>query len=236
MKFAVGPMQKSFFERHGYIGFEEMLQPSKLDELIKETQKVLLMRSAARSLEDLSSLAPERLFAYGRDLWRDSSMIKQRLGAKSQAAFAAELFSTKSLRLGFDQLFIAPARPSQEEPKKGSWQAFMNEPRSLSEWCSFTAPAGAVIFCLGKIDGSESAPLPEPWPQAKGDALFISKSLYLDLPALMQPGRFDYLMLCYTQPICLYTPNSFDPNDSLMKKMGYSSGDKLNSLYHPFLL
>ncbi len=79
MRFTLASDHHDFFTSHGYIGFDTLFSPERIDEL-----ENLVTKNT-------------------RDLWRTSDIAKTIVFEKKCAEIAAELTRNKVIRIGFDQ-------------------------------------------------------------------------------------------------------------------------------------
>lgn len=98
----VTTQQINHFAQFGWIEFEGFLSPENCAEFSHQIEQVLAKRLNAPS-DRLSRFSNDRLYAVGRDCWRDSSLLKQLLCSQRLAHTASQLSNKPSLQLACDQ-------------------------------------------------------------------------------------------------------------------------------------
>lgn len=84
MKILVDNLHREYFNENGFIEFEELIKPERLDALKKE----------------IATLQPLQSY----DLWRQSVSYQKSLKLSQMAMIASELVEQKPIRIGFDWL------------------------------------------------------------------------------------------------------------------------------------
>ena len=102
MRFALTAELRHFFDKHRWIEFEGLFSSEELSHLRKEADHALSHR-----LESQNGTP----FFLGRDIWRQSPLIRKILFRQNISELASVLFGTKPLRIAYDQYFPAAYDP-----------------------------------------------------------------------------------------------------------------------------
>jgi hypothetical protein len=228
MKFAASSEHRDFFRKNQLIEFEDVINEKQLAALHSAIDAVCAARlSITTKLVDQKT--PIELFLNGRDLWRASDAIKSTVASKKLAEVASELFEIKPLRLGYDQLIVAPNAYS--EP-------LFSQPQTLEEISSIQGVLGGVMLCLrGKELANEetiSTFTNDLFSNKAGSGIFFRANTNIDFSQLVNHLGQRYLLIVYTHAVSVYI-HSNDPNASFLKQFGYNFGDKLTDKLHPIV-
>ena len=93
MGFGLIKEHHSFFHKHRFIEFEDLLPSKKIDRLKELT---------------LASIPPQKWIEKGHDLWRQNKEIEPITLHRGLAEIASNLCKKKPLRIAYDQLIRAP--------------------------------------------------------------------------------------------------------------------------------
>lgn len=229
MKYIVDNKHREFFATNGWIEFEELLPQDKVD----ETQRAIRTAISSRTGIDqarLEKLPTEDLLLKGHDVWRDSLAAKNIVCHRTFAEIASELAEVKPLRLAYDQVLMC----GQGAPKS------FNKVATLEEISSMQGLVCGLLIALQRPageQGDETQPISKlmPLPSSEGYGLFIAPKAPIEFPALFKREGECYLLIVYSRVISRYVHTEADPHTHLLKKMGYSYGDKLVDQHHPVL-
>ncbi|MEX1012983.1 MAG: hypothetical protein WDZ27_04740 [Waddliaceae bacterium] len=204
MKFAIAPEHRRYFEQHGAIELEGLLAPEKLEALRVET----------------AAIDPVN----GRDLWRKNQKIRSIVTSRAFGEIIWQFCDFRPVLLGFDQLFGSSTN--------SEYQAFIQNPHSLDDFCHFQGVKASLILCLrgensldATFDGLPSNP----------GAGVVYHSEYPIPFHLMKEGR--YLMIVYTHDKTVVKRNSEDfLSTASFSDVGYNNGDRMNHKINPILV
>lgn len=219
MNFAVIGKHRDFFRKQGWIEFEELLSAAQLERLNIEIESVLARRLHLPP-PVIPKTAPEKLYANGRDLWRDSPLLKRHFLDKSLAEIASELIEQKPLRFGYDQLLPTAVL---------SYANIFSH--TIQEISCIQHLLCAALLCLSPAEGQVIASL----PQKPGNAVFFAPHSPLPLDQLQALSGGLYLLLTYTTPNAVYCMEKRDPHLHHFKTLGYSYGDRLKDTLNPLV-
>ena len=233
MKYTTDKDQRDFFQKEGKLELAGLLSPTQVEGVNKAIDEALAGRLGVPP-EKWYSLPANELFMRGRDLWRDSPVLKKFVSQPRFTEIAADLMRKKPLRLGFDQLF-----PSMRQRIGGEgepYSAFMEQTTTLENMSSLRGIIGGLVVCLSSPSSTVvDRETNDPFPFEAGNVLFLSPQALISLKHIQQhPGQRYYLIL-YTQEIAHYQPQSLDPHAHGLKQLGYSYEEKLSDVIHPII-
>ncbi len=210
MLFAAAPEHRKFFNKNGYIVFEDVLPIAQIDEL-KQKLDALLAKKQHCSLQALPKQKTQELFLHGRDMWREDPLIKKISLSRSFGEVASDLFFTKPLRIGYDQYFHPGLEPIVIS-------------QNLHDACSLQKVVGGLYVQLSDIEQDPLLPL------KKGSVLFVSAKLQVNIEV-----RSPLLQIVYCMDKTRYFPQAQDPHANFLKKLGYQSGELILNTTHPIV-
>jgi hypothetical protein len=228
MKFAASSEHRDFFRKNQVIEFEDVISEKQLAALHSAIDAVCAARLSitTRLVEEKT---PTELFRIGRDLWRASDAIKSTVVSKKLAEIASELLEIKPLRMGYDQLIVAPN--AYAEP-------LFSQPQTLEEISSIQGILGGVMLCLKGRGLTEEETIPtftnDLFSNKAGSGVFFRADTIIDFNQLTNHLGQRYLLVVYTHAVSVYIHSS-DPNAHFLKQFGYNFGDKLNDKLHPIV-
>lgn len=236
MKFAIANDHRKFFQKNGWIEFNDFVSPDQMIVMNEEIDRVLADRLEV-SPEKLKTVPSEQLFLKGHDLWRESPKLSKCTLLPRFAEIATELIEKKPLRLGYDQLF--PPLDSINNFQPSLYSAFLNQEAPLESICCLTGLACGLIFALGESSSVEEDKVKEEanavFPRTKGHAVFFLPSLTIRWDAIpLEPGQRYYLIV-YTYQLSRYSLQPADPHTHWLKQLGYVFNDKLKDRLHPIV-
>jgi hypothetical protein len=218
MKFALAKEHHDFFDKEGYIEFEELISPANLEKIEKAVRQLVGTR-INQFPERLSHESPIRLYTNGRDLWRSHPEIKKQCANRNFASIAAGLVREKSLRLALDQWI----------PPGFDWK----NASTLEDLVPIQGVvAGAFIALNSGITNDE----PSIFPSNAGHVLFVKPGTPLPLNGLSAQRNQSFLLVVYGSPKSVYIHKESDPLTHYLKEHGYVYGDRLSDHLHPILL
>jgi hypothetical protein len=241
MKFTTSKEHRDFFQKNGWIEFEDLVLPDQLS-LVNETiQEALRQRLHLSSVHSLQKASPEKLFAHGRDLWRDNSFLQKWISQTQFGEIAAELMMKKPLRLGYDQ-FLPQSQEKSLSPQKETlspiYSTFLQKNLSLQEVSCLSEVACAVVVALNSSENlQKEANSNDAFPHKKGNIVFLQPSSSIDWSALPKyHEEQDLYMFVYTFSYSNYLLQPQDPHTHQLKRLGYIFNDKLSNKLHPIIL
>ena len=222
MKFAIAKEHKDYFDKKGWIEFEDLLSDEQFLLLKDAIREVLSERTKKPYAKIIYS--SETLFKQGRDLWRSHENVSKIAEARRMAETAAELFEKKALRLGFDQFFPS-ANPS-------SWPLFEQVCPIDSISCIKEIVGGFIIALENQTDENLAENM---FPKKAGNILFFKGNVPIDWKFLCHQSKQPFYLVAYTLPTARYYLEMADPNTHDLKKLGYIFNDKLKDNLHPLV-
>ena len=209
MRTLITAQQITFFRQNGYIEFEMNID---LPSLFSEIESVLKARG------NTGRTTPEELIRMGRDLWRDSPLLKTLLLRKFSSL--AQSLVDKPLRVGLDQWI----------PEQYAWK---NAAPFKDLFCIQGLALGAILS-FKEIELPKPAALGLlPFPKVPGSVLFLKPELLLNL---QEPLGADRYFAAYAFQNAVYISNLKDPSVHGLKDLGYAFGDVLQNYSHPILM
>lgn len=221
MRFALTADHRTFFQKHHFIAFEDLLSTEQTAVLKNHTDKAIAarLRIPVSKIADRSS---SELFLTGYDLWREDDTVKKIAHKHELARLGSELFQIVPLRCAFDQ-YIATV--------KGSTPPF-TQPLSLQDTSCLSPLAGALILTLEDL----AQPLPSfPLPIRAGHGLYVSAHFPLPWPEVYAIPGVRLLVIAFSQEKTFFRADTRDPHAAALKKLGYVYNDMLRDSLHPLL-
>jgi hypothetical protein len=232
MKFALDTNHLEFFEKNQFIEFNALLTENEIKETQVHVEEAL--RKSVRTHKINGPLSADNQFMTGHDLWRQDLFIRKLATKKQWAELASQLVQTKTLRLGYDQLFpgISPASFSKSDSLYTHLTANNN---SLVEISSIQEAACGLILCIKNPSMNSSTDPRISFPTTEGNGLFIHPHKAIQFNELMQSPEALYLLIAYVRDPAVYILNEKDPHMHFLKQLGYTFGDKLRDKTHPIV-
>ncbi len=221
MKISVLNQHQAFFQQNGFIEFEEVLSIEAIDILTQEIDNLLAKRLEIPTFKLIKKTSYD-LYRNGRDLFRDSALIKSYSLKRNFAEIAKTLSCTNSLRLAYDQAIYS---------NKVSDNPLM-EMASLEEISSFQGILLGLIIRLSDQEDNEGLAF---LPSKKGNVTFFKANTPIPLKYIFDQKE-KFFMIVYSKVKSIYKLNEDDPNKNYLKKFGYVFGDLLRDKYHPILI
>lgn len=219
MKFALAKEHHDFFDKHGFIEFEDLISPASAQRLAKAVRRQLGQR-IGQLPENLSFVPVMQLFEHGRDLWRVNPEIKKQVLNQNLAGIASQLVRQRSLRLGLDQ-WIPPGM----DIKNNS---------SIEQLIPIQGVLAAAFIALETTHPvDETKPF---FPTTAGNALFVNPSAELPFEELSSQHKQSLLLVIYSSKNSVYIYNKSDPLTHYLKEAHYVYGDRLSDSTHPLFL
>lgn len=228
MKISIAKEHKDFFEKEGWIEFEELLSPSQLNQFNQAIDLALKERLQLPP-EKINKLSHEELFAAGRDLSRQHEALRKCVSQPRLAEIASSLVEKKPLRLGYDQLLPTFTPSLFHDLAPQTYEKFIDLATTLEEVSCLTDVAVGLIICLGPETDEETLSF------NKGYVAFFNPQAPLALVRLKSHPGQRYLMIVYTETQANYILQPNDPHTHDLKKLGYVFNDKLSDKTHPIV-
>lgn len=204
MKFALQGEHRDFFGKNGYIEFEGILSAHDVNNLKEAIDYVLTDR-----LKNLVNKTPQELFMAGRDVWRDSILIKKWTTSPTLSEIASSLFKIKPLRLAFDQAL-----------RTGMSTSPFLKATSLQQISSLRTIIGGLMIPLSEKPGS---------------IVLLSAQYLIPFDTIFSQQNYCSLLIAYSGEKTLYTLDQADPHTHALKRQGYVFGDLLRNDTHPLV-
>ena len=238
MKFAITKEQRDFFQKQGWIEFEELISSDQLV-LSNHTINKILADRLHKPLEKLGQLTSEQVFLQGRDLWRSNPSLFQ-LTKLRFAEIASELIDKKPLRLGYDQFFPSP---DQAQPAKGTPHAyshFIGNTASLEAVSCLQGIVCALMLALGPENNPSSGEATAAeginvFSATPGNAIFFLPHFPVNWGNLHAYPSQRFYLIVYTQAMAYYQLQPKDPHTHSLKHLGYIFNDQLNDKLNPIV-
>lgn len=221
MKLTVLNQHLAFYQQNGFIEFEDVISLEDLEKLTTEIDLKLAKRLEIPSNKLIKTPSYD-IYRKGRDLFRDSDLIKSYSLKRNYAEIAKTLSNSNSLRIAYDQAIYS--NKVSENP--------LMEMASLEEISSFQGIVCGLIIRLNDIEDSEELAF---LPSKKGNITFFKPNTPLPLKYLFDKKN-KFFMIVYSMIKSIYKLNEHDPNKNYLKKFGYVFGDLLKDKFHPVVI
>lgn len=239
MKFTVAKEHRDFFRKHQRIEFEGLLSTAQQVSLSREVNAILSKRMKI-SPADFGFLSSEQMFMAGRDVWRESAILKKIILHETLATLASELIEVKPLRIAYDQILTSK---SQETTSDNAviYEEWLLHPASLQEKSCIQGILSGLMLCIAEgneadmYDEATLSQAPSIFPRKAGNGVFFSPEAPIDFSDLRNRPGFTYLMIVYTKGVSVYRKQEEDPHTHDLRSLGYNFGDRLSDRYHPLV-
>jgi len=205
----ISAQQAAFYTKNGFLELEGVFTPSQCEALLTAIDQTMTRRLGQEVI-------------HGRDLWRDTPLLKTTVTAKKLTGLAFDVSRRPTLRLACDQWF--PSGFSLKTPER------------LEKLFSIQ---GLVCTLFIQLDPnpvelpSKQTPLGiSPFPRGQGNVLLITPSLLLNWPPVPSIGLY---CVSYSLPASVYVENPLDPAGLALRKLGFGYGDPLRNDTHPLI-
>ena len=229
MKFATDKSHRDYFYKNGVIEFDGLVNMNEVYEMSDAIDRILSHKLSVK-LDQLDKQNPNDIFFQGRDLFRQSELLKRLILHRRLAEIAVELMEVRLLRIGYDQLLEGEPKPPIIP---SAYDQFLLQEGTLQEKSCMTPVICGLMLCLEPATSQEN---PSPlFPKTAGAGTFFKPDKPLDLKYLIHAPGSRYLMITYADPRTVYILNEKDPHTHNLKHLGYVFGDKLSDKLNPFL-
>lgn len=236
MKFSLDKNHSYHFEKEGMIEFASLVSDKGLAEVNGAIDSLLLQQTGLRQVASGSDC--DAAMAVGRDLWRRSASLSQLVCRASWADIIQQLMLQRTVRLGYDQLLLAPANYEEyiASPEQRSYLS-ISEPRTLEEISCIQGLFAAMILCLQPPQSvGRSDVEPNPFCALAGNGVVIAADVLVDWSQrLLERPAGRYLLITYCGENSVYVSAPADPNQHSLRNLGLSFGDRLHERSHPIL-
>ncbi len=250
MKFSTAKEHRDFFQKNGWIEFEDLVSQQLLEQVNRAVDRTV----ADRLTNPDGKTAPfssEKHYLAGRDLWRADPLLKKFISQAKFAEIAVELTEKIPLRLGFDQLFPRLCESLYEKEPSYLYSSFLKEDYTLQEASCLSGLAVGIMLSLGPCSerlGSQRV-LPDalwnreprpgvitPFPSKPGHAVFFQPQRPIRWNFIAEQGANRFLLIVYTGSTAYYQRETNDPHVHALKKLGYVFNDRLTDRLHPVVI
>ncbi len=221
MKFKITGHHRRFFDMNGFVEFENFFSPDDIDSLSESIDHLLIKRIDGFS----QSTPPEKLFLFGRDLWRSDPKIALFVSLKKSADVATQLFNPPSfnqrgVRLAFDQLF--------ETTSSTTFSPYL--PIPLQAASCIRPLAGFILLHL--TGEPREAPF---FPKKRENIVFVAPHALVKWENFFERPFQRFFIVAYAPVQAHYLLEKNDPHTHSLKRLGYAFGDLLTSEHHPLV-
>lgn len=238
MKFATAKEHRDFFQRNGWIEFENFLSTDELTQVNQAVDQALAERLNTPP-EKLRQLSSDKLYLQSRDLWRVNTSLRKFAIQARFAEIASELIEKKPLRLGYDQLIPVRYPTKLSEQVHHVYTHFIEQTVDLATISCVQEVLCGLIIALGGSKVEEAADKETEgvsvFPHQPGNVIYFQPNLPVNWQNLYTyPGQRFYLIV-YTHLRANYYLQPQDPHTHALKHLGYVFNDKLNDYLHPIV-
>lgn len=243
MKFATAKEHRDFFQKYGWIEFEELLSQDQLA-LANQAINQTLMDRLNVSAEKLPLLSSEKIYLQGRDLWRSHPFLQKLVTQLRFAEIVSELIEKRPLRLGYDQLFSTSHQLPFASETSTVYTHFLENTASLEAVSCLQGVIGGLVLALGKKEHvlAEKEPLTKDaiegidiFPSQSGNVIFFQPHVPVNWSRLYEHPEQRFYLIVYTMSVAHYQLQPQDPHTHALKRLGYVFNDKLNDKLHPIV-
>jgi len=222
MKPTVLSQHINFFQKHGFIEFEDIFSLERMNTFFEDTRNYLESKSKI-CFSDISFL---QSYKYGRDFWRFSDKAFAIIKEKDILEIIHLLCKKDIFRIAFDQILkISGCDFSDINFLPNS---------SLEKTSSIQPLLAGVIICVKKEkEDFENHDLI--FPQKEGNILIIAPSFVMPFQSLIKLKNSLYYLIGYAPISSQYVENKADIHTNDCKRYGYGFGDVLKDKSHPIL-
>lgn len=229
MKLATDKSHRNYFHKNGVIEFDGLFNISQVDELNAAIDNILC-KNLAIPREKLARQSPNEIFLHGRDLFRENDLLKKQLLHQRLAEIAVELTEERSLRMGYDQLFVGE---SKQPLFSTVYDQFLHQEGTLHDKSTITPVLCGLMLCLEpSVSEQNSSVL---FPKTAGSGVYFKADIPFDLTFLSHAEGGRYLLIAYAHPRTVYILNEKDPHTHALKHKGYVFGDRLSDKLNPLI-
>lgn len=234
MKLSTAKEHRDFFQKNGWIEFDEFISQERLEQSHKALEQVLADRLKA-SPETLRLMPSEKLFLQGRDVWRSHPILHKLATHVRFAEIASELIGKKPLRLGYDQFLFSPIEGNHVNGSR----FFLATPASLEMVSCIKEVECGLICALDDVKRNEDEEVitegADIFPRKRGNAIYFKPDLMVNWRRLDAHLGQAFYMVVYTSAVSFYILQPQDLHTHSLKRLGYFFNDRLNDKLHPIV-
>lgn len=233
MKFATAKEHRDFFQKQGWIEFDEFLTSQQLEKANLWIDQALAMRQNI-PIEKLHFLSSEKLYLNGHDLWRTNQNLLKLATQPRFVKIVSELIDKKPLRLGYDQFL--PVHKKVEGGEQ-TYSHFLEQTANLETISCLREILCGMIWNLGNAaeNISETSDGIDVFPKKRGNAIFFRPEAMVNWNNLKHHPEQNFYMVVFTGAISHYFLQPTDPHTHALKGLGYIFNDKLKDNLHPIV-
>jgi len=206
MRYTIANQHINYYQEHGFIEFEEIIDRSILEDANKKISKIV------------DTTDPTSVYKTGRDLFRNDYSFKKISTNSNLAHIAKALTGAKYLQLAFDQVYAS--------------NKFFKLEGALEDYFSFQNLVCIAIIRLdhSTFDYSEHFQVPMQF----ANVVFVNPERTFDLSSFQNEGQ-SLFFIGFASNRTVYKSNPIDLNNSNLKRFGYCFGDRLKEEHHPIV-
>jgi hypothetical protein len=234
MKVAVAKQDRNFFQKKGWIEFEDFLTSDQVV-LLHQTIDQALAERLQIPITKLSKQNAAICYLQGHDLWRQHAALHQFVIQTRFGEVINELIGKKILRLGYDQLFPSSSQALLYAP-------FVAHTPSLDAVSSLNGIVCGVMIALEEteqpIAGEEKTHETEGidiFPSQRGYVRFFLPHLPINWSRLYKGYAERFYLIAYTRSLSFYHLEPKDPHTHALKHLGYIFNSQLTDKLNPII-
>lgn len=238
MKLAIVKEHRDFFQKQGFIEFENFLTQSQLKEWNQAIDQALASRLEV-TVDSVKRSSAEKLFLQSRDLWRTHEPLKKLVCQPRYAKIASELVEAAPIRLGYDQFFPV-SYEALNLAKEDVYTRYLQPIENLESRSCLRGVLCGLMLALGPAEDevSQSENLEagiDVFPHPPGHAIFFQPQAEVNWNQFYQHAGQRFFLIVYTQLFAYYELQPKDPHTHALKHLGYIFNDKLSDRLNPTL-
>lgn len=237
MKFATAKEHRDFFQKNGWIEFDEFLSADQLDLTNSAIDRVLAER-LNKTPAELRFASSEDLYLQGRDVWRMNPQLRKLVTQTRFAEIASDLIEKKPLRLGYDQLLPTRNKDQKMDDSKHVYATFLEQTANLEAVSCLRDVSCGLVLSLGASQEGVSELASEGidiFPRKAGNVIFFRPDAPVKWDNLYTHQGERYYLIVYTQATAHYILQPHDPHTHALKRLGYIFNDRLKDNLHPIV-
>lgn len=208
--------QRQFFQKEGYIEFENIFNKESLLHISNQIDQVLLDRNPKLG----QNSNPQDLFQISRDVWRNNSDIKNFICNRRLTEIISQLLLQNFVYVACDDVF-----------RTFSKTGFNPYPHEALQNFSCIQP----LLCTALIHLKGSVPSFPLIPKSPENIVIFAPDFRIKWDHFFSEPNQSFLLISYASKTASYLEKPEDPKLHELKKFGYAFGDRLNPSVHPFL-
>ena len=236
MKFDIDKSHRDFFQKHGFIEFENIIPK---DQIMQFNQAI--DQSLENQLDKpFHKLTSEQIFLKSRDLWRFNDFLKQLTIQVRLSGLVSEMIEKKPVRLGYTQFFPSYSQQgSGLEKNKDPYSNFLHQKTNLVNISSLSNVLCGLMVCLSEddqvVNSNSITEEVDIFSCKLGSVIIFQAETIINLECLLKHYSQRYYLIVYTENSSYYFPQSNDPFNYFLKHVGYVYNDKLSDKLNPIV-